>query len=89
MSSQDIEKARLVWPREIEGSIRARQTEFFYGRLAAQRALTCLESDSSDQSVRYGASGEPLWPEGLMGSISHVDGLACAVAIFTSYFLRS
>lgn len=81
LSRLDAKKAGLVWPKTIEESIRARQTEFFYGRLAAREALARLENGPSDRSVGYGASGEPLWPEGVLGSISHVRGFACAVAV--------
>lgn len=58
--------------------VRRRQAEFFYGRLAARAALRELRAASLD--IGIGAAGEPIWPAGYVGSISHIDGRAAAAA---------
>jgi enterobactin synthetase component D len=69
--------AGLACPSDIGRSVRKRQAEFFFGRLAARAALR--DAGSSDVDVPIGAAREPVWPADLVGSISHVDGLAAAV----------
>lgn len=49
---------------------------FIMGRTAAQQALRSFEIHGP---VLRGEGGQPLWPQPLMGSISHTRGLACAV----------
>ncbi len=63
----------------INGVSETRQREFASGRAAAHRALRKL--GFSPSPVLKGDSGEPLWPRGVVGSISHCKGLAfCGVA---------
>lgn len=59
-----------------------RQAEFCYGRVAASAALQDLGLAKIE--VPVGAQREPVWPQGVLGSISHIDGLAgAAVAACT------
>jgi 4'-phosphopantetheinyl transferase EntD len=61
-----------------------RELDFRRGRLCARLALSQLGVDES--AVLPAATREPLWPEGLVGSITHCDGLtAAAVAPTTIY----
>ena len=55
----------------------ARQREFSAGRDCARRALVAL--GLQPVPVARGAAGEPIWPPGVVGSISHTEGL-CTVA---------
>lgn len=56
-----------------------RLTEFSLGRACARDILATL--GYADFPVRVGEARQPLWPKGLVGSISHVDEIAvCAVA---------
>jgi 4'-phosphopantetheinyl transferase EntD len=58
--------------------------EFTLGREAARRALARLGAPPGP--ILRGAHGEPLWPEGFVGSISHAGGVAvAAVAAATRY----
>jgi 4'-phosphopantetheinyl transferase EntD len=57
--------------------VRKRQAEFFFGRLAARAALR--EHGAPVIDVPVGLACEPVWPEGVVGSISHTDALAAAV----------
>ncbi|HSC20129.1 MAG TPA: 4'-phosphopantetheinyl transferase superfamily protein, partial [Solirubrobacterales bacterium] len=48
-------------------------------RACAREALAAL--DRPPQAILAGPSGEPLWPSGIVGSITHCDGyVACALA---------
>ena len=66
-------------PDSVERSVRKRQAEFFHGRLAARHALSTLGAAPID--VPIGTSREPIWPTGVVGSISHNQTFAAAVAL--------
>jgi 4'-phosphopantetheinyl transferase EntD len=61
----------------IERWVSHRQREFATGRLCARRALSALGSVSGN--LLPNAAGIPVWPEGVIGSISHSRGVAMAV----------
>jgi len=54
-----------------------RLREFLAGRAAARAAVSALQGSSAGPIGR-GRRGEPLWPAGLVGSITHTRGLALA-----------
>lgn len=60
----------------ITRAVSARQTEFRLGRMAARRALAGLGVNAP---VPMGADRAPVWPAGVVGSITHHDGIAVAV----------
>lgn len=55
---------------------------FRLGRLAAHLALDGLDVGAGP--ILRGTRGEPLWPAGVVGSISHLDHQAIAVVALTS-----
>lgn len=55
----------------------ARQMEFAAGRRCARSAFEALGRHLP--ALPRGSSGVPLWPPGTHGSISHADGVACAL----------
>jgi 4'-phosphopantetheinyl transferase EntD len=70
-----------LWPEEertIAGAGRSRRREFAAGRACARRALARL--GCPPQALGRGSLGEPLWPAGWSGSITHDGGLAAAIA---------
>lgn len=69
----------IAFPKEIQGSVRTRQAEFFCGRLAARSALKDL--GLAMVHIGVGKHREPLWPSDVAGSITHNRHYACAVAI--------
>lgn len=69
----------IFLPAKIERSRFIRQFEFLAGRLAAKYALQSL--NLQDFVVYQGRHGEPLWPEGVMGGISHVGSKKSCYAI--------
>ncbi len=60
-------------------AVEKRRREFATGRACARNALERLGLGSSP--ILTGDRGEPLWPAGVVGSITHCDGYrACAAA---------
>jgi 4'-phosphopantetheinyl transferase EntD len=63
----------------LAGAVDRRQREFATGRMCARTALRQLGYPAS--AILRGSRGEPLWPEGVVGSITHCEGYrAAAVA---------
>jgi 4'-phosphopantetheinyl transferase EntD len=63
----------------IDGAIDARRREFAGGRACARRALELL--GAAPVALPAGDDGAPLWPDGIVGSITHKrDYRAAAVA---------
>jgi enterobactin synthetase component D len=71
-------QAGLELPPLIARSVTKRQREFYFGRLCAREAMKRLGAGVAD--VHIGADREPVWPAGLVGSISHTRNSATAVA---------
>lgn len=62
-----------------------RRTEFLRGRFAAAEALRNLDP-TLGEVVGRGRAGEPLWPAGVCGAITHSRGIACAAVARTDRF---
>ncbi|MET9543401.1 4'-phosphopantetheinyl transferase superfamily protein, partial [Streptomyces sp. NPDC006553] len=60
-----------------EGVVDARWTEFATARMCARRALLGL--GAAPGPLLRGSRGEPLWPAGVVGSITHRAGYRAAV----------
>jgi 4'-phosphopantetheinyl transferase EntD len=77
---QDVDVT--LFPEEeaaVERAVESRRREFASGRDCARRALAAL--GIAPQAIGTGAQGEPVWPLGVVGSITHCDGYrASAVA---------
>lgn len=65
----------------VVGAADQRRREFARGRACARAALSRL--GIHDFALLVGPQREPLWPEGVVGSVTHTRGL-CAVAVATS-----
>lgn len=63
--------------QQIEQASSSRQQEFAAGRYAARQALSQL--GVTNVPVLKAESGEPQWPQNVVGSISHSGDLAVAV----------
>lgn len=76
-----------LFPEErklIERAVAKRREEFSAGRACAHRALKVL--GVAPQPIAAGQHGEPCWPPGVVGSITHCDGYrASAVAMVADY----
>jgi 4'-phosphopantetheinyl transferase EntD len=70
----------LLLPDEglyVAKAVAKRVGEYTAGRLCARRALQGL--GVADTAIRVGAAREPLWPEAVVGSITHTTGFCAAV----------
>ncbi|MCG9510273.1 4'-phosphopantetheinyl transferase superfamily protein [Acinetobacter lactucae] len=73
------QELNIFLPPNIKSSRFIRQLEFLTGRLAAKYALQSL--NLQDSIIYQGKHGEPLWPEDVMGGISHVGSKKSCHAI--------
>jgi enterobactin synthetase component D len=67
-------------PPELHRAVPRRKQEFVAGRCCAARAIQQLRPGPSSVHVGRGSAGEPLWPAGFTGSITHTANLASATA---------
>lgn len=68
-------------PARLGDACLKRRREFIAGRHCAARALQSLGAAEWSLEIGTGPAGEPLWPEGYTGSITHtITMAACAVA---------
>jgi 4'-phosphopantetheinyl transferase EntD len=80
-SRRDVMDAGLFPEEEavIRDAVEKRRREFATARTCARRALA--ELAVAPQPILPGPDGAPVWPPGVIGSITHCDGYrACAVA---------
>lgn len=74
-----------LFPQErllVGRAVQKRSQEFATGRACARAALERL--GHPPQPILAGERGEPLWPAGVVGSITHCEGYrACALASST------
>lgn len=66
--------------RSVERAVSKRRQEFTTGRACARLALERL--GIAPVAIASGERGEPLWPSGVVGSITHCQGY-CAAAVST------
>lgn len=80
--ARDDEAPVELFPAEaalVARAVEKRRREFASGRGCAHRALAAL--GVAPGPVVAGEKGEPLWPDGVVGSITHCKGYrGCAVA---------
>lgn len=71
-----------LYPEEealVGRAVEKRRREFVTARACAREALA--ELGQPRRAILSGPHGEPLWPAGIVGSITHCDGYrACALA---------
>jgi enterobactin synthetase component D len=71
-------------PAELRRAAPERKRQFLAGRYCALRALERLEPSVARRTVGRGGAGEPTWPAGLTGSVTHTNGLASAAVAWQS-----
>ena len=82
VDADSFRSAGIDYPAHIAAAVPKRQKEFFYGRLCARSAMQPLYRDIPQ--IGTGPMREPLWPAGMIGSITHAADIAAAVALPTS-----
>ena len=73
-----FELFQIFLSNQIKGSVAKRQAEFLAGRIAAKLAVTTL-TELGNIEIKVGNNREPIWPEGIIGSISHTNSRAICV----------
>jgi len=64
----------------VHNAVPSRQREFALGRWCARRALARLAVDAPSSSIiPVAANRAPIWPAGIVGSITHCQGFVGAV----------
>ena len=75
-----------LYPEEVaslgHAIVEKRRKEFSAGRACAHRAMTLLNREAVP--IPIGAHREPVWPAGLIGSITHCNGFCGAALALTS-----
>ncbi len=67
-------------PAELNNWVIKRKAQFLAGRIAAQDALRASSAKQDIAEIGIGRSRQPLWPDGIKGSISHDQNISVAVA---------
>jgi 4'-phosphopantetheinyl transferase EntD len=70
---------KIEKPAQISQWIPTRQAQFLAGRIAVRKALVFDKAPTLENQVSIGHSREPIWPENIIGSISHTGqtSIAC------------
>ena len=67
----------IRFEESLRNAVKKRKAEFLAGRICVREALKRLEYPIID--VGIGPFRDPLWPEGIVGSITHTENFACAI----------
>jgi enterobactin synthetase component D len=71
----------------LKGAVFSRRLAHHGGRVCAKAAISSLLPNGCSEGeikIGRGTAGEPIWPKGIVGSITHTDDLAYAVAALAS-----
>ncbi|WP_018023823.1 4'-phosphopantetheinyl transferase superfamily protein [Corynebacterium ulceribovis] len=63
----------------VSGAVDHRKAEFGDARWCAHRAIESLTGRPSMTPILRGQRGMPMWPRGLVGSLTHTNGFRAAV----------
>ncbi len=84
-NKQSVESLLDEEKKVISGAVLKRQEEFATGRWCARKIFKKMGLNSVP--LLNGNRGEPIWPDGICGSISHTKGAYSAAAAFVDYYL--
>jgi 4'-phosphopantetheinyl transferase EntD len=85
-TARDDEAGARLFPEEamqLDGAVDSRLREFATGRSCARQALAGL--GLAPAPILRGAKREPLWPAGIVGSITHCRGYRAAAVAFNNW----
>jgi len=68
----------IQFPASLKNSVVKRKSEFFSGRYACKKTLEHM--DITDHNVGIGKHRNPIWPNGIKGSITHTNTSALCAA---------
>ena len=79
------ELANRQVPAPILGASRKRQVEFLAGRHCAREALRVCAPELAEMPIGSGSHREPIWPPGIVGSITHTAQFASVAVASRSH----
>ncbi len=84
-----VERCRYDVPSSLGRAVRSRARGYLAGRHCAAQAILSLTGEPAliREPLPIGALGAPVWPAGIVGSISHSPRIAVAVAAWASVTL--
>ncbi|OEC93674.1 4'-phosphopantetheinyl transferase superfamily protein [Rhizobium sp. YK2] len=82
----DRQAIRLILPPQLANASLRRKADFVAGRACAGAALANLTGKVFE--IPIGLGGQPIWPEGITGSITHSSPIAAAV-VFQKSIIRN
>jgi enterobactin synthetase component D len=87
-SDLDQQFPGAVLPAPLARAVRKRQVEFLAGRWCAREAMRLCAPEHCETPVAVGPNREPIWPAGVVGSITHTHGFA-SVAVARAGLARA
>jgi enterobactin synthetase component D len=63
-------------PHSLARAVSKRRVEYCAGRYCARQAMHKCAPEHTDVAIPSGPRGEPLWPPGIVGAITHTHGFA-------------
>lgn len=77
----------ILFPDNMTKTAKKRKAEYLAGRLVAQQTLNLLGINNFN--LTSANTGNPIWPSGIVGSISHSDSYAICVAGFKAHNFKN
>ncbi|ASO28777.1 enterobactin synthase [Vibrio anguillarum] len=74
-----LEEQGISLPSSLNQAVLKRHCEFLAGRMCAKHCLTKLDQSQS-LTLEIGKGNQAVWPQNIVGSISHCHGYAIAAA---------
>jgi enterobactin synthetase component D len=84
----DAQFPGIALPAELACAVRKRQLEFAAGRHCVREALRRCSPQHAGATIPLGPSREPLWPAGIVGTITHTRRYA-SVAVARTFDARA
>lgn len=75
---EGIEFEGVPIPAQLHDATARRRLEFQAGRFCAMEAMRRLDPQGPPSTVGRTERGAPIWPSGIVGSITHTDGYVSA-----------
>ncbi|WP_197678816.1 4'-phosphopantetheinyl transferase family protein [Pseudomonas vancouverensis] len=84
LATDDFQRSAIDAPPSIQRSVAKRQAEFLAGRVCARAALQRLQGLNYVPAI--GEDRAPVWPDHIVGSITHSTGRAAAIVAHNSHW---
>jgi len=82
---REVTPAAVQLPDAILGAAPKRRREFVAGRHCALVAVNRCRPSPAVEAIPIGENRAPQWPSGIVGSITHTNGLAWAAAALSEH----